>query len=147
MVSITGIYCLPSCRARKPKPENVVFHDSPESAQQAVRADLHAGREVPGRCGPRQYRLAPHECRRRGRVGRLACRGGPQRHGVHRCGRGGTESGRRDRPDAKQRASVSHFVPCRPGTFRSGTRGSRTHDPSPCQRCSLNTPAALYDRP
>ncbi|MFC5848585.1 DNA-3-methyladenine glycosylase 2 family protein [Deinococcus petrolearius] len=31
----TGIYCLPSCRARKPKPENVVFHDSPQSARQA----------------------------------------------------------------------------------------------------------------
>ncbi|GAA5512213.1 putative bifunctional transcriptional activator/DNA repair enzyme AlkA [Deinococcus carri] len=29
----TGIYCLPSCRARKPKPENVVFHDSPRSAR------------------------------------------------------------------------------------------------------------------
>lgn len=31
----TGIYCLPSCRARKPRPENVVFHDSPRSARQA----------------------------------------------------------------------------------------------------------------
>ncbi len=31
-VITTGIYCLPSCRARKPKPEHVVFHDSPGSA-------------------------------------------------------------------------------------------------------------------
>lgn len=29
----TGIYCLPSCRARKPKPENVVFCSHPAQAQ------------------------------------------------------------------------------------------------------------------
>lgn len=29
----TGIYCLPSCKARKPKPENVVFHASPAEAR------------------------------------------------------------------------------------------------------------------
>jgi AraC family transcriptional regulator of adaptative response / DNA-3-methyladenine glycosylase II len=34
-VLTTGIYCLPSCRARKPKPENVRFFDNPESALQA----------------------------------------------------------------------------------------------------------------
>ncbi|HSR50864.1 MAG TPA: Ada metal-binding domain-containing protein [Acidobacteriota bacterium] len=31
----TGIFCLPSCRARKPKPENVRFFGDPESARQA----------------------------------------------------------------------------------------------------------------
>jgi AraC family transcriptional regulator, regulatory protein of adaptative response / DNA-3-methyladenine glycosylase II len=34
-VVTTGIYCLPSCRARKPKPENVRFFDNPEAALQA----------------------------------------------------------------------------------------------------------------
>jgi len=29
----TGIYCLPSCRARKPRPENVVFHATPAEAR------------------------------------------------------------------------------------------------------------------
>ncbi len=31
----TGIYCLPSCRARKPKPENVQFFQTIEQARQA----------------------------------------------------------------------------------------------------------------
>ena len=31
----TGIYCLPSCRARKPLPHNVEFFDSPNTAQAA----------------------------------------------------------------------------------------------------------------
>jgi AraC family transcriptional regulator of adaptative response / DNA-3-methyladenine glycosylase II len=31
----TGIYCLPSCRARKPKPENVQFFPRPELAREA----------------------------------------------------------------------------------------------------------------
>ena len=47
----TGIYCLPSCRARKPKPENVVFYASPTAARAGgLRAclrckpdDFHAG--------------------------------------------------------------------------------------------------------
>ncbi|WP_158591628.1 DNA-3-methyladenine glycosylase 2 family protein [Deinococcus cavernae] len=34
-VMSTGIYCLPSCRARKPKPENVVFYVGPPEARQA----------------------------------------------------------------------------------------------------------------
>lgn len=34
-VMTTGIYCLPSCGARKPKPENVRFHPSPEDARAA----------------------------------------------------------------------------------------------------------------
>ncbi|GGR04667.1 hypothetical protein GCM10008957_16950 [Deinococcus ruber] len=37
----TGIYCLPSCRARKPRPENVVFYHTPAQARQAgLRACL-----------------------------------------------------------------------------------------------------------
>ena len=31
-VKTTGIFCRPVCTARKPKPENVVFYDSPEEA-------------------------------------------------------------------------------------------------------------------
>lgn len=34
-VLTTGIYCLPSCRARKPKPDNVRFFDNPQEARQA----------------------------------------------------------------------------------------------------------------
>ncbi|HEV2846658.1 MAG TPA: Ada metal-binding domain-containing protein [Thermoanaerobaculia bacterium] len=34
-VLTTGIYCLPSCRARKPKPDNVRFFDNPTEAQEA----------------------------------------------------------------------------------------------------------------
>src|SRR5476651_566995 len=31
----TGIYCLPSCRARKPKPENIRFFDTIDEAKAA----------------------------------------------------------------------------------------------------------------
>ena len=31
-VKTTGIFCRPVCTARKPKPENVEFYDSPEAA-------------------------------------------------------------------------------------------------------------------
>jgi AraC family transcriptional regulator, regulatory protein of adaptative response / DNA-3-methyladenine glycosylase II len=34
-VLTTGIYCLPSCRAKKPKPDNVRFFDNPEAAREA----------------------------------------------------------------------------------------------------------------
>src|SRR2546423_11423361 len=34
-VLTTGIYCLPACRARKPKPENVRFFPSCEAARAA----------------------------------------------------------------------------------------------------------------
>ena len=33
-VKTTGIFCRPSCRARKPKPENVVFYDTAQEALQ-----------------------------------------------------------------------------------------------------------------
>ncbi|MBB6098760.1 AraC family transcriptional regulator of adaptative response / DNA-3-methyladenine glycosylase II [Deinobacterium chartae] len=49
----TGIYCLPSCRARKPRPENVRFFDGPADARAAgLRPckrcrpdDFYAGRD------------------------------------------------------------------------------------------------------
>lgn len=47
-VHSTGIYCLPSCKARLPKPENVVFYDSPQKAQ---RAGLRACK----RCRPDDF--------------------------------------------------------------------------------------------
>lgn len=34
-VRSTGIYCRPSCPARRPKPENVAFHASPQEAEKA----------------------------------------------------------------------------------------------------------------
>ena len=53
-VTSTGIYCLPSCRARKPKPENVVFCSDVEEARSlGLRAcqrcrpdDFYAGVDV-----------------------------------------------------------------------------------------------------
>ncbi len=33
-VKTTGIFCRPSCRARKPKPENIVFYDTAQEALQ-----------------------------------------------------------------------------------------------------------------
>jgi AraC family transcriptional regulator of adaptative response / DNA-3-methyladenine glycosylase II len=47
-VLTTGIYCLPSCRARKPKPENVRFFDTPEAA-------LLAGLRPCKRCRPDDF--------------------------------------------------------------------------------------------
>lgn len=44
----TGIYCLPSCRARKPKPQNVEFYPGP---REALAAGLRACR----RCRPDEY--------------------------------------------------------------------------------------------
>ncbi|UBV45105.1 helix-turn-helix domain-containing protein (plasmid) [Deinococcus taeanensis] len=49
----TGIYCLPSCRARKPKPENVVFHFSPVQAR-------HAGLRPCLRCKPDDFYAGVH---------------------------------------------------------------------------------------
>ena len=34
-VSSTGVYCRPSCGSRRPRPDRVVFYDSPEQARQA----------------------------------------------------------------------------------------------------------------
>ena len=47
-VLTTGIYCLPSCRARKPKPENVRFFDNPEGA-------VAAGLRPCKRCRPDDF--------------------------------------------------------------------------------------------
>src|SRR4051794_40494335 len=55
-VLTTGIYCLPSCRARKPKPENVRFFDTPEAAS-------GAGLRPCKRCRPDDFyqRYAPDQ--------------------------------------------------------------------------------------
>ncbi|WP_189068427.1 DNA-3-methyladenine glycosylase 2 [Deinococcus radiotolerans] len=54
-VTSTGIYCLPSCRARKPRAEHVQFHATPLEAR---AAGLRACR----RCHPDAYRgVPPHE--------------------------------------------------------------------------------------
>src|SRR5215475_4104775 len=47
-VSTTGVYCRPSCGARRPRRENVQFFQSPQAAEQAgYRACL--------RCRPRSF--------------------------------------------------------------------------------------------
>src|SRR6516165_12665115 len=47
-VSTTGVYCRPSCAARRPRRENVRFFRTPEAAEQAgYRACL--------RCRPRAF--------------------------------------------------------------------------------------------
>ncbi len=47
-VRSTGVYCRPSCRARKPRPENVEFFDRPELAEQR-------GFRACKRCRPREW--------------------------------------------------------------------------------------------
>ncbi len=47
-VRTTGIYCRPSCPARRPKKENVVFFDHPEAAERA-------GFRPCKRCRPREH--------------------------------------------------------------------------------------------
>jgi AraC family transcriptional regulator of adaptative response / DNA-3-methyladenine glycosylase II len=47
-VLTTGIYCLPSCRARKPKPENVRFFGNPQAA-------IEAGLRPCKRCRPDDF--------------------------------------------------------------------------------------------
>jgi AraC family transcriptional regulator of adaptative response/methylated-DNA-[protein]-cysteine methyltransferase len=50
-VKTTGVYCRPSCPARRPKRENVAFHDSTENAEKA-------GFRACKRCGPKGSGLA-----------------------------------------------------------------------------------------
>lgn len=52
-VKTTGIYCLPGCRARKPKPENVEFFATPEAARAA-------GYRPCKLCRPDDYYLGLH---------------------------------------------------------------------------------------
>ena len=59
-VLTTGIYCLPSCRARKPKPENVRFFDNPEAA-------LQAGLRPCKRCRPDDFYSGTTRTRRSSR--------------------------------------------------------------------------------
>lgn len=61
-VKTTGVYCRPSCGARRPKPENVQFHETPEQAEQV-------GFRPCKRCRPdlpqtdKQSALIAHACR------------------------------------------------------------------------------------
>src|ERR1700739_4165067 len=47
-VSTTGVYCRPSCAARRPRRENVQFFRTPEAAEQA-------GYRACPRCRPRAF--------------------------------------------------------------------------------------------
>lgn len=53
-VRTTGVFCLPSCRARKPRPENVDFFSSPKDA-------LFAGFRPCKRCRPMERIGSPPE--------------------------------------------------------------------------------------
>lgn len=53
-VATTGIYCRPSCPARLARPENIVFHGSPEAAERA-------GFRPCRRCKPDQRSLAEQQ--------------------------------------------------------------------------------------
>lgn len=55
-VATTGVYCRPSCAARRPRPENVRFHATPDDAE---RAGFRACR----RCHPREHTAAPQTVR------------------------------------------------------------------------------------
>ena len=58
-VSTTGVYCRPSCAARRPRRENVQFFPGPSEAEQAgYRACL--------RCRPRAIQRQPGVRRREG---------------------------------------------------------------------------------
>src|SRR5262249_30001286 len=46
-VPTTGVYCRPSCAARRPRRENVAFYDGPEAAEAA-------GFRACRRCRPRE---------------------------------------------------------------------------------------------
>ena len=51
-VKTTGVYCRPSCPARLPNRENVVFHESPQNAEKAgFRACKRCGPKGPGLAG------------------------------------------------------------------------------------------------
>ena len=53
-VITTGIFCKPSCRAKKPKAENVIFYDTPEQAIKngfrpcKICKPMEPGGETPG---------------------------------------------------------------------------------------------------
>ncbi|WP_342316611.1 methylated-DNA--[protein]-cysteine S-methyltransferase [Lysobacter sp. FW306-1B-D06B] len=55
-VRTTGVYCRPSCAARRPRPENVRFHATPDEAE---RAGFRACR----RCHPRRDAARPQAVR------------------------------------------------------------------------------------
>ncbi len=61
-VRTTGIYCLPSCRARKPKRENVRFYLSRDAAERdgfracrRCRPEVHGGRRALERAAVRRW--------------------------------------------------------------------------------------------
>ncbi|HYP13386.1 MAG TPA: methylated-DNA--[protein]-cysteine S-methyltransferase [Bryobacteraceae bacterium] len=52
-VKTTGVFCRPSCPSRRPRPENVLFFDSPDEAVQA-------GFRACARCAPGHLEPRPH---------------------------------------------------------------------------------------
>ncbi|MGH1341742.1 MAG: bifunctional DNA-binding transcriptional regulator/O6-methylguanine-DNA methyltransferase Ada [Nannocystales bacterium] len=62
-VSTTGVYCRPSCGSRRPRPENVAFHEDAEAARNAgFRACKRCDPEGPSR-SERRSALVEELCR------------------------------------------------------------------------------------
>lgn len=59
-VKTTGVYCLPSCAARLPRPENVAFH---ASCDEAERAGFRPCKRCKPREAPRNAALVADACR------------------------------------------------------------------------------------
>lgn len=73
-VKTTGIYCLPSCTAKKPRPENVTFFDAPQDA-------LAAGFRACRRCRPDDWYAGRDPDRERLETAVAAMRAAPERFG------------------------------------------------------------------
>ncbi len=70
-VETTGVYCRPSCAARRPKRENIGFHATPADAERA-------GFRPCKRCRPDQARLAERQAARVAELCRLIEDGDPR---------------------------------------------------------------------
>jgi AraC family transcriptional regulator of adaptative response/methylated-DNA-[protein]-cysteine methyltransferase len=62
-VSTTGVYCRPSCAARRPRRENVSFHASPAAAEKAGFRPCRRCRPDQPALAERQARLVAKACR------------------------------------------------------------------------------------
>lgn len=115
-VATTGIYCRPSCGARRPRPENVAFHASPQDAERA-------GFRACKRCKPRnaasqdQASVIAAVCRRidasdsRPAVSTLAAEIGWSVSRFHRAFRHETGMTPRGYMDARRAESVRSTLP------------------------------------
>ena len=123
-VKTTGIFCRPSCTARKPRPENVEFFASPREA-------MFSGYRACKRCHPLDADGRPPAWvarlleRARARARRAHPRGGPAR-GRHRPGTGAAlfpEALRNDVPGLLPCAAAGRRLPTDQGGIERERRG------------------------